>query len=60
MKTEKAIKIGTLVTCANESEVWRVHEINGRFAVVEKTRSNGRDDQFALRRVALNKLHRVK
>jgi len=59
MKADK-IKIGTLVTCANESEVWRVAEINGRFAVVAQTRTKDPEGKFSFRRVSLDKLHRVK
>jgi len=59
MKSEKAIKVGTLVTCANESEVWRVKEIKDRFAVVEQARTRNEAGP-SLRRVGLTKLHRVK
>jgi len=59
MKAEKPIKIGTLVTCANESEVWMVVEIKDRFAVVQNFPDTYKGAP-SFRRVALNKLHRVK
>jgi hypothetical protein len=58
MKKEKEIKVGMLVTCANESEVWRVYEIKGNYAVVEQTRKK-HEGRFAHRRVALAKIVRV-